>query len=130
DRLGLGVGEEPFLAQLSSEPALLDASEGRRRIELVVRIDPDRPGAQGLRRAVRLLDVARPDTGAQSVERIVRLFEDLVEALEADHRKNRAEDLLARDLHLIRDAVENRRLDEVPVRALDLRAASAEDDRG
>src|SRR5437763_1351810 len=60
DRLGLGVGEEPFLAQLSSEPALLDASEGRRRIELVVRIDPDRPGAQGLRRAVRLLDVARP----------------------------------------------------------------------
>src|ERR1044071_4787775 len=78
DRLGLGVGEEPFLAQLSSEPALLDASEGRRRIELVVRIDPDRPGAQGLRRAVRLLDVARPDTGAQSVERIVRLFEDLV----------------------------------------------------
>src|SRR5260370_38857322 len=57
--------------------------------------------------------VARPDRGGRAVVRVVAQKTRVVLIRERDRRADRAENLLARDPHLIVDAGEQRRVDEV-----------------
>src|SRR2546426_11918628 len=71
------------------------------------------PGAQRARHAVRLAHVARPHPGGEAIGGVVALEHGVVLVLERDDGDHRAEDLLARDLHVIPDAGEDGGLDEV-----------------
>ena len=67
------------------------------------------PGLQVAHRAERLVDVAREDRGREPVADPVRDADRLVEVLDRDQRRRRAEDLLLRDPHLRIDVGEDRR---------------------
>ena len=64
-RLDLGVGLEGLVAHLAAPAGLLVAAERQGRVEDVVAVDPDGPGAELLRQRVRLGDVLGPDAGAR-----------------------------------------------------------------
>ena len=129
DALHLRVVLERVHAHLAAEAALLVAAERRRRVVDVVGVDPDRAGLELARDVVRLLDVLRPDRGGQAVARVVGARDRLVDVGELDRRQHRPEDLLARDRHLRRDAVEHRRLEEVALAGADVGARAAGDER-
>src|SRR5262249_13082076 len=112
DRLDLRVFLEGVVAALAAEARLLVAAEGEARVVEVVGVDPDRARLQRLRRAQRLLGVSRPDTGRDAVDRRVADRDGIGLVLERERREDRPEDLLARDRHLRRHAVEDRRLEE------------------
>ena len=67
--------------------------------------------------------------GGQAVDRVVGARDRLVDVVELDRREHRAEDLLARDRHLGRDVVEDRRLHEVALAGADVGALAAGDER-
>src|SRR5437667_10636656 len=79
----------------------------------MVAVDPPRPRADGARHPVRLAHVARPHPGGEAVGGVVALQHGVVLVLERDDGDHRAEDLLARDLHVVPDAGEDGGLDEV-----------------
>src|SRR5690606_11453628 len=101
---------EPELAALAR---LLVAAERGRRIERMVGVDPDGPGLQLARDAVRTLHVARPDPGGEPVDRPVGERDGLLLVPERHRRQHGAEDLLLRDRRAGIHAVEDRRLDPV-----------------
>src|ERR1700733_3918677 len=113
DRFDLRVEVNRVLAQLAAEARLLVAAERRHRVDLTVRVDPNGAGLQLARDAERAVDVLGPDRGGQAVARVVALEDDVGFILELDRRGDRAKDFFARDLHLVVNAGENRRLDEV-----------------
>src|SRR4030095_948695 len=113
DRFDLGVEIEARSAKLPPEAGFLEAPKRQSRIEEVVCVDPDGPGADGARGLQSLGHIARPHGRGEPVGGRVTLGDSVVDRLERDHGEDRAEDLLARDLHLVGDTVEDRGLDEV-----------------
>src|SRR5262245_11794801 len=111
--LHLRVQVERVATELTAVAALLVAAERRGGVEHVVAVDPHGTGPDGARHPVRLAHVARPDAGREAVERVVALQDRVVLVLEGDDRDHRAEDLLARDAHVVAHPGEDRRLDEV-----------------
>src|SRR5262249_44708158 len=103
---------EGVVAALAAEARLLVPAEGEARVVEVVGVDPDRARLQRLRRAERLLDVPRPDRGGEAVDRRVADRDGIALVLEGERREDRPKDLLARDRHLRRHAVEDRRLED------------------
>ncbi len=95
------------------KPGLLEAAERRGDVAVVEAVDPDDAGAQRSCEPMCTRDVARPDRGGEAVDRVVRDGDRLVLVDERDRGEDGAEDLLARDPHVVRDCVEDRRLDEV-----------------
>src|SRR5207253_6049259 len=121
-RLDFGVGLEGLVAHLAAPAGLLAPTERQGRVEDVVAVDPDGPGADLLGQGVGLGDVPGPDPGAQAVAGVVRLGGDLVQAAERLGHHDRAEDLLADDLHVRTGVGDDGGLDEV---ALVAEAAAA-----
>src|SRR5690348_3195772 len=66
-RLDFGVGLEGLVAHLTAPAGLLVPAERQGRVEDVVAVDPDGPGAELLRQGVGLGDVLGPDPGAEAV---------------------------------------------------------------
>src|SRR5712664_3687474 len=126
DRLDFGVGLEDLVAHLAAPAGLLVPAEWQGRVEDVVAVDPDGPGAKLLRQGVGLGDVLGPDPGAETVGAVVRLGGDLVQAAERLGHDDRAEDLLADDLHVRAGVGDDGGLDEVTLVA----EAPAAGDRG
>src|SRR3989475_10289845 len=120
---------ERFSPEVPPEAGELVAPEGRRGIIEVVRVDPDRPGLDRARDAVRLLDVARPDARRAPAQRAVGELDAFRLVVERQHREHGPEDLLVHDLHAGSGAVEHRRLDVVAL-AVDLRGLAARDEPG
>src|SRR5690606_15740064 len=101
------------LAAVPPEPAEADAAEGH--VRLVVDravVDVRHARAQAPRDREAALLVARDDAGREPVLRVVRELDGLVDALDRDDRCDRAEGLLAHDLHVLRDAGQHGRLEE------------------
>src|SRR5262245_50189027 len=130
DTLHLRVVLERVHAHLAAEAALFVAAKRRSGVVDVVRVDPDCARLQLARDVMRLLDVPGPHRGGESVSRVVRAGDRLVDIGKLDGRKHRAEDLLARDGHLWRHAIEYRRLQKVPPAGPDVGAAAAGDEGG
>src|SRR5436305_2519043 len=95
----MGVLAHAFQAILRSYAAYLVAPKGRIEGERAVRVDPDRPGAQSVRHAMRPPDITRPDARGQAVARVVRLSDNLLLRLKRDHREHRAENLFLGHAH-------------------------------
>src|SRR5512132_3434009 len=110
DGLHLGVLLEGVSSALSAEAALLVSAEGEAGIVEVVRVDPDRARLERLRRAQRLLDVARPDGGGEAVDGAVAHGDRVRLVLERQRGEHGTEDLFPGDRHPGCDAVEHRRL--------------------
>src|SRR5262249_21326698 len=127
DRFHLRVLLERVVTALAAEPRLLVAAERQARIVEVVGVDPDRSRLERARGAQGLLDVARPDRRGEPVDRGVADRDGLLLVLERERGEDRSEDLLARDRHLRRDAVEDRRLEEGAL-AVDRRGVAAGDE--
>src|SRR5262245_17295521 len=127
DALHLREVAQALRAEIAAEPRLLVAAERHAGVVEVVRIDPHRSGLDASRDGVRLLDVLRPDARRQAVVDAVGLRHGVVDAVEADHRQHRAEDLLLGDAHRVVDALEHRGLDE-PTLAVDRLSFAARGD--
>src|ERR1700728_4443802 len=116
--LDLGVVVQDLVAHLTAPAGLLVAAERQRGVEHVVAVDPDRAGPQLLGQRVCLGDVAGPDAGPEAVLGVVRDGRDLVQVSERRRHDDRAEDLLADDLHVRPGVGQHRRLDEVAAVAM------------
>src|SRR5689334_2355904 len=113
DGFGFEVTVECLAPQVSAKARSLKAAEGRTRIVRVVRVDPDGTGANRLDRAVRLLEVSRPNAGGEAVDGVIRELHARFEIIKRQHRKYRPEDLFARDRHLRGHRIENCSLDVI-----------------
>eukprot|EP00760_Papus_ankaliazontas_P027766 PhM_4_TR3439/c0_g1_i2/m.94172 len=113
DCLLLCVQLEARLAELTAVAGHLEAAEGLRRVEGVVRVHPDGAGldARGVLEGRR--EVLREDAGGESVVGLVGALDGLVEAVELHHGGDRAEDLLLGDGHVVIDVCKDRGADEV-----------------
>src|SRR5690349_2126981 len=109
DVLGLGVEVERRHPELPTDARHLVAAERRLRVHGAVRVHADHAGLESTRGAHRLADVAAPDRAGQAVGRRVGEAKRLFLRVEWDDRDHRPEDLLARDAHVVVDAVEHRR---------------------
>ena len=101
------------MAHLASDARLLEAAEGRRGVGRAPDVHVHLAGAQQRGELVRRADVAGPDAGGEPIVRVVRALGDLLQRLVWHRDQHRAKDLLARNLHVVADAGEQRRLDEI-----------------
>src|SRR6478736_8069023 len=69
--LGLRELVQRGLAEVAAMAGLLDATVGDRRVDHLVRVDPDRSDAQRTGRAVCAGEVVRPDAGGEAVLDVV-----------------------------------------------------------
>src|SRR6266852_2587467 len=99
-------------APLAAVARLLVAAEGRAQVGLrPVHVHVAR--ADAFRHSARALDVARGDVAREPVGRVVGDANRVLLVLVRDDGKDGAEDLLARDRHVVAHVGEHRRADEV-----------------
>src|SRR6476661_1149168 len=119
---------EPVASAFAAEAGFLVAAERRRRVEPVEGVRPHDARAQTLGHPEDARAFLGPDPGAQAVRRVVRLLDRFLWRAERDHRENRAEDLFLRDAIALRDVREDRRHEPVALlgqaarRLVDLRS--------
>ena len=110
---------------LAAEAGGLDAAERRGRVGDEALVEADHAGLELLDDAERALDVARVDVGDEAVLGVVGGGDRRVLVVEADHRGDRAEDLLLEQARVAGHAAEHGRL--VEVAGAVARAAADED---
>lgn len=91
----------------------LEATEGNLRVELVVAVNPDGTGVEGVADTVGTGEVLGEDTRGKTVDGVVGGLDDLLLSLELGDDDDGAEDLLLDDLHVGLDVGEDGGLDEV-----------------
>jgi len=84
----------------AAPPGLFVPAEWQRGVEHVVAIDPHRSGAKLRSQAMRLSNIARPDSCRQSVHGVVRALDHVVIVGEGNCGNHRTENLLAYHLHV------------------------------
>src|SRR5215471_14517963 len=97
-RSAIEVRGEPSPAALPPETGLLVPAERAGRVEPVVGVGPDHPGAQLPRHPQDPAALLGPYPRGQPVRGVVRLRHRLVRGAEREHRQDRPEDLFPRDL--------------------------------
>src|SRR2546422_5329257 len=115
DVLELAVGCERPAPAVAADAGALVAAEGRVGVELAA-VHLHRPGAERARHPQRALGVARPQVAVEAVVGVVGERDRLRLVAKRDGADHRAEDLLARDDHVVAHAGEERRLDVVVAR--------------
>src|SRR3984957_9178566 len=126
--LNLQVLVERVLAPLPAVAAALVAAERRSQVKGMVDRHPSRADPAGHRAG--LVDVDSRHITRQAVVGVVGDLDGLVDVVVAEDAEHRAEDLLARNLHVVFDVGEDRRLDVVPRVQTRRPAGTAGDDRG
>src|SRR4051794_5466794 len=104
---------ETMQSSLASHSALLVATEGAGRVELVVGVRPDHASAEFIRDFEDLRTLVGPHAAAQSIRSIVRFLDGLGDRAESLHRDHRAEDFFLDDAMTLRAIQEQRRSAEV-----------------
>src|SRR5947207_4282595 len=113
DVLELAVGAEGPLAADAADARELVAAERRVGIQRAA-VDLHRPRAHGVRDAQPARRVAGPHVAVEPVVGLVGERDGLRLVAEGDRGDYRAEDLLARDRHVVARVGEERRLDVIP----------------
>src|SRR5215813_1588693 len=108
-RSDIEVRGEPGPAALPPETGLLVPAERAGRVEPVVGVGPDHPGAQLPRHPQDAAALLGPDPRGQPVGGVVRLRHRLLRGAEREHRQDRPEDLFPGDLVRLAHAGEHRR---------------------
>src|SRR5438045_3230531 len=124
DVLRLHVEVERIIPAVAPDAGRFGASERRRQMAHVLRIDPYHSGLDALREAMRTADIPSPQIGREPVAHVVGEAERLGLIRERHHGEHGAEDFLLRDPHRVARAEIERRVDEVTF----LSAAPAADD--
>src|SRR6202049_2162857 len=127
DPLRLGVMLQGSRPKLSSESATLVPAKRQRRVHQAVGIDPHRARLQSSRYHVRLLHIPCPYCRGQSVLISIRHLDHLVQIVEAQSGEHGTKDFLARNLHVVADVAEDRRLDEKSFATIHAKPLSAHD---
>src|SRR4051812_48349457 len=91
DGLQLRVIGQSGFAQLAANAALLESTEGGRRVEHVVTIDPHRAGTYAFGKTMCLRNVPCPYRGGEAEIRVVRPADDFIDILKFQHAKHRSE---------------------------------------
>src|SRR2546426_4604938 len=115
DVLELAVGRERPAPAVAPDAGALVAAEGCVGVERAA-VHLHRPGAERARHPQRALGVACPQVAVEAVVRVVGERDRLGLVAKRDGADHRAEDLLARDHHVVAHAGEERRLDVVAAR--------------
>src|SRR5256885_12668096 len=115
DVLELAVGRGRPAPAVAADTGALVAAEGCVGVERAA-VHLHRPGAERARHPQRALGVACPQVAVEAVVRVVGERDRLGLVAKRDGADHRAEDLLARDHHVIAHAGEERRLDVVAAR--------------
>src|ERR1700741_2858963 len=89
-------------ATLSAHSRFFETAERRSIRYDAICIDPHYSSLHGIRCAVRLANVARPDSGGKAIIAVVCLGDDIVEIVECKDTHHRAEDLFARHTGICR----------------------------
>src|SRR5436309_3327458 len=97
DVLDLRVTVHSMHAELAAEARLLHAAERRDHAHRAVRVEREHAGVDRPRHAERAGSVAGPDRAGEAVHRLVGNAHSVGFVVERDDRRDRAEDLLARD---------------------------------
>jgi hypothetical protein len=127
DALDLAVGIDGRCGIFPAEAGGLDAAEGHARGRQVVGVDPAGAGLQSRDCAMGAGQIGGEDAGGEAELRSVGAGDHLVLVLEIEHRHDGAEDLLARDGHVVGHAGEDRRFHEEAVfESLNRRYAAAD----
>src|SRR6476661_2811970 len=119
---------QPMASAFAAEAGFLVTAKRRGRVEPVEGVRPYDARAQTLGHPEDARAFLGPDPGAQAVRRVVRLLDRFLWRAEREHRENRAEDLFLRDAIALRDVRENRRHEPVALlgqaarRLVDLRS--------
>src|SRR5437899_8088867 len=124
DVLELAVGAEGPLAPDAADARELVAAERRVGIQRAA-VDLHRPRAHGVRDAQPARRVAGPHVAVEPVVGLVGERDGLRLVAEGDRGDHRAEDLLARDRHVVARVGEERRLDVIPARQVRRPATAA-----
>src|SRR4029077_3394905 len=104
---------QDFVAHFATPAGLLVSAEGQCRVKDVVAVNPDRAGAELGGQAMRLRDVARPDSGGQAIGGGVGLFDQFGSIAERNRRDHGAEDFFLHDFHAVVGINQNGRLYEI-----------------
>lgn len=123
--LNLGISLETGLAQLATDTALLDATEGDAEVRVVAGVDPDHTGLDVGGDAVGTLNVLGEDGSAETVRGVVGAGDGLGLVDEAGDGDERAEDFLAVDAHVVLDVGEDGGLDEEALAVADVLVGDA-----
>src|SRR5690606_33157573 len=113
--LRLHVEVEAVVAAVAAYAAGLHATERRRQVADVVRVDPDHAGVELAREAVGPRHVVRPQVGGEAVVDVVGDPQGLGFAIEGERHEYRPEDLLPGDAHAGQRAAEQRGAQVLPV---------------
>src|SRR5690625_2067152 len=97
DVLGLHELEQALGAPLAPQTALLGAAEGCGRVRDEPAVEADHAALDALREAQTAAEVARVEIAHEAVLGVVDEREHLLLPFEADHRRDRSEDLLVQD---------------------------------
>ena len=103
----------PSRPALAAEAGGLDAAERRGGVGDHALVEADHAGLEALDDAERALEVARVDVGDEPVLRVVGRGDRGLLVVEADHGRDRAEDLLVQQPRLRLDAGQHGRVEEV-----------------
>src|SRR5215469_2999407 len=96
----------------AAKARLLEAAEWRREVALAEAVYRDRARTDTRRNLMRTVHVIGPQRSRQSVAGVVRDADGVFHVLVFDKAHDRPEHLFARDGHIRRDLIEDRRLDE------------------
>src|SRR5215470_15054567 len=109
----LQIPLDRLCAILATETGGLVAAEWHQEAHRPIGVHPHRAGLDAGGHRVRALEGLRPNAGAESVCDVVGYLHRLFLVLELDDRQNGTEHLLLRNAHLVTDAREDGRLDEI-----------------
>ncbi len=112
DTLDLGVIAQSLGTHLTANSGLLEATERRILLEIVVSVDPDRAGLESVGHVDGLIEICGVDTGSQAVLGVVGLLHELIDRLEGQDNGDGAEDLLPGQLGVLGHVVEHGGLDK------------------
>src|SRR5208283_2690343 len=127
DRLQVHVLVDRMRRAVASEARLPEAAERRSERRAVVRVDPDRAGADGARQPMRCVHVARPHRGGKAVDRVVGEPHRLGLGRERNDHDDRSKNFFLSDVHGVGGAVKNRRLHIEPAGLGERASASVRD---
>src|SRR5688572_25747304 len=123
--LDLEVFLDSVLGAFAAQARLLHAAEGRDLGREDSAVDADHAGLHRFRNTENAADVAAVEVSSEPEFGVVDHRDRFRVGLEAKQRRNGTERLFARHLHCLRDAGENRRLEE---KTAELVALAAEHD--
>src|SRR5271156_4605246 len=99
DRFHLGIELEYFGTHLTTPAGLFVSSEGHRRVEDIITVDPDGSRLHGLGHPVGFAEILGPDGPRQTERRVVHLGGNFFGFFERHRANDGTKNLLVDDLH-------------------------------